>query len=105
MNWQDPYTLIGLAGVLLVLMAIWRTSVGKWSHHSVIYELDTIFGAALLLVYQYHHKAYIVMPINIAYVYVSFRGLSSFAERYAKRKKYKIEKKQLRQKRKASKRR
>lgn len=88
MNWQDPINFIGLLGVFFMLLGIWRTSMGRWSHHSALYELDTIIGAGLLLIYQYNVGAYIVMPINIAYVFVSFVGLSSYAERYAARQKH-----------------
>lgn len=92
MNWSDPYHYVGAVGVVLVLIGIWRTSSGKWRQNSVWYELDTIVGAGLLLLYQIHMKAYIVMPINIALVIISFRGLSSFAERYAVREKKQIAK-------------
>jgi uncharacterized membrane-anchored protein len=87
MNFADPYTIIGIAGMILIMIALWRTSSGRWHHSSVWYELDTIVGASLIIVYQIHVKAFITLPINIFLVIICFRGLSSFAERYAVRKK------------------
>lgn len=93
MNWQDPYVLIGFVGMLLILSGIWRTTSGSWRHTSVWYELDTIVGASLIIIYQLHVKAFVTLPINAALVFISFRGLSSFAERYALTKKRKLNKK------------
>jgi hypothetical protein len=85
MNINDPYTIIGIVGMLLVLLGIWRTSTGFWTSKSFLYELDTIIGASLLIIYQLHYKAYVALPINVILVYISFRGLSSHAERFAAR--------------------
>jgi len=83
MDWNNSFTYIGITGMLLVLAGFWRTSVGKWNNKSFIYELDMIIGASLLILYQIHFKAYVALPINIVLVFVSFRGLSSYAESYA----------------------
>jgi glucose uptake protein GlcU len=85
MNWTEPYTVIGIIGMLFILFGIWRTSTGRWTDKSVLYELDTIIGASLLIVYQLHYKAYVSLPIHLLVVFIAFRGLSSFAERYAKK--------------------
>lgn len=85
MYWTNPYTIIGTIGMILILIGIWRTSTGRWHHKSVLYELDTIIGASLLIVYQINMKSYVSLPINLVVVFISFRGLSSFAERYAKK--------------------
>lgn len=86
MNFNDIYTIIGLAGMVLIMISLWRTSSGRWHHSYVWYELDTIIGASLIIIYQIHVKAYVTLPINVFLVFICFRGLSSFAERYAVRK-------------------
>ena len=85
-DWSNSYNFWGAVGVFLVLVGIVRTSYGSWRHNSLWYELDTVIGASLIIRYQLHIKAYITLPINVALVFISFRGLSSFAERYALRK-------------------
>lgn len=92
MDPTDPYTIIGLTGMILILFGIWRTSSGRWHHSTLWYELDTIIGASLIIIYQLNIKAYVTLPINIVLVFISFRGLSSFAERYAKVKAHKLNK-------------
>lgn len=83
MDLTDRYVICGLAGMLIIMLGLWRTSSGRWRHRSVWYELDTIVGASLIIVYQLHVKAYVTLPINIFLVIICFRGLSSYAERYA----------------------
>lgn len=73
---------IGATGALLILLGFYRTSIGRWKNKSFIYELDNAFGAGLLIVYQYHLHAVISVVLNIIWLIVAFRGLSSFAERY-----------------------
>lgn len=87
MEWASPYTICGLSGMLLIMLGLWRTSSGRWHHSTAWYELDTIIGASLIIVYQLHVKAYVTLPINIFLVFVCFRGLSSYAERYTRAKK------------------
>ncbi|MBA3757520.1 hypothetical protein H0X09_01510 [Candidatus Saccharibacteria bacterium] len=75
------YTAIGIAGSLLILLGFYRTSVGKWTGKSFWYELDNFVGALLVMVYQFHYKAYVTMVVNIIWAVVALRGLSSYAER------------------------
>jgi len=83
MDFSNPYVISGCLGVALVLFGLWRTSSGRWHHSTIWYELDMIIGASLIIVYQLHIKAYVTLPVNVFLVLISFRGLSSFAERYA----------------------
>lgn len=85
MNFSDPYVITGIIGMLFIVFGLYRTSSGRWRHSSLFYELDSIIGASLLIIYQIHVKAYVALPINLMLVFVSFRGLTSFAERYAKK--------------------
>lgn len=85
MGGLNLYVVSGVLGMTLVVNGLWRTSSGRWRHTNAWYELDMIIGASLIIVYQLYVKAYVTLPINIFLVVVSFRGLSSFAERYAQR--------------------
>lgn len=68
---------IGLVGAVLVLFGFYRTSVGKWTGKSILYELDNLIGSVLMLIYQYHYHTYITMVINIIWAIVAIRGLDS----------------------------
>jgi hypothetical protein len=78
------YDLIGIIGAALILFGFFRVSSGKWSGKSFWYELDNLFGAILVGIYQYHHMAYVSIVINIIWAIVALRGLSSYAERRLK---------------------
>lgn len=78
----QPYDLVGIIGACLIFFGFYRTSIGRWSNKSFWYELDNMVGAALLIVYQLHLKAFISVTLNTLWVIVAFRGLTSFASRY-----------------------
>jgi hypothetical protein len=79
------YNIIGVMGSLLLLFGFYRTSIGKWTGKSFWYELDNLLGATFIIVYQIHHQAYITMVLNVIWGLVAFRGLTSYAQRRAKR--------------------
>lgn len=81
------YNIIGTAGACLILLGFYRTSIGKWKNKSFWYELDNTVGAILLIIYQFHLRAYISVILNVIWAIVAFRGLVSFAERYNSQKK------------------
>ncbi len=82
----DPYNFIGAIGALLIVFGVYRTSIGKWSRHSLWYELDTLVGASCIIVYQINKKAYITMIVNVVWVIVALKGVTSIAERSAKKR-------------------
>lgn len=82
-NWSDPYNYVGTLGASLVLLGFYRISVGRWTNRSLLYELDNLLGAVLLITYQLHNHTYVTLVLNIIWAIVAFRGISSFAERYA----------------------
>jgi len=81
------YDVIGVIGAVLILFGFYRISIGKWTGKSFWYELDNLFGAIFVGIYQFHHKAYISLIINIVWAAVALLGLSSYAERRLKIKK------------------
>ncbi len=80
-NLQDPYTYIGFLGALLVLLGFYRTSIGRWTNKSFLYEFDNLIGAGLIVSYQLHHHIYVTLILNVVWVLVAFRGITSWAER------------------------
>jgi hypothetical protein len=81
MNIETTYDVIGVLGAILILLGFYRTSIGRWTNRSFIYELDNLVGASLLASYQLHHHAYITVIVNVIWAIIAFRGITSFAER------------------------
>lgn len=81
------YNGVGIIGAFLILIGFYRTSIGKWKNKSFIYEMDNLVGALFLIIYQLHYHAYISVTVNIIWAIIAFRGLTSFAQRYTRRKK------------------
>jgi len=75
------YTFLGLAGGSLIIFGFYRISVGKWTGKSFWYELDNLFGALLILIYQLHYRVYISVVLNVIWAIVAFRGIVSYRER------------------------
>ena len=80
------YNFIGVVGALLILLGFYRISIGKWTGRSLWYELDNLFGAILILIYQLHFRVYISVVLNVIWAIVAFRGVVSYRERRRKRK-------------------
>ena len=75
------YNVIGIIGGLLILLGFYRISIGKWTGKSLWYELDNLFGALFILVYQLHFKVYISVVLNVIWAIVAFKGVVSYRER------------------------
>jgi len=80
------YTTVGIIGALLVLFGFYRTSIGKWTGRSVLYELDNLVGAIMITIYQFHYRVFITVVLNIIWAIVALHGLTSYAERRLKTK-------------------
>ena len=74
-------TPIGIIGAGLILFGFYRTSIGKWTGRSLWYELDNLFGALLLIVYQLSVGAYVSVILNVIWAVVALRGATSIAQR------------------------
>ena len=79
------FNVLGTIGASLVLLGFYRTSIGRWTNKSLWYELDNVIGASCLIVYALHNQTYISIVINAVWLFVAFRGLMPFAERYGAR--------------------
>ncbi len=80
-DWHDPYNYVGMAGAALILLGFYRTSIGRWTNRSLLYELDNLVGALLLVLYQLHNHTYMTVILNVIWATVAFRGVTSIAER------------------------
>jgi len=80
------YNAIGVVGALLILFGFYRISIGKWTGKSLWYELDNLFGAIFILIYQLHFKVYISVVLNIIWAIVAFRGVVSYRDRRLRRR-------------------
>lgn len=81
------FEIIGAAGAALLLFSFYRTSIGKWSGKSLLYELDNLVAALCLTTYAVHKQAYTSIVLNAIWAVVAIKGISSIAERRAHRHK------------------
>lgn len=84
---MNIYDAFGLLGAVLILLGFYRISIGRWTRKSFLYELDNLFGALFLVIYQIHNHTYITVVLNVVWVAVAIHGLIPFAERYVKYRK------------------
>ena len=78
----DNVHLIGIAGAALIIFGFYRTSIGKWSDRSLLYELDNLIGATLMAIHELLIEAYIPMVLSVVWAIVAVRGITSFADRH-----------------------
>jgi hypothetical protein len=79
--------IVGIVGGIVLLFSFWRTSIGKWTGTSLWYELDNFVAAALLVIYAFSKGALVNVVLNAVWAVVAFRGVTSYAERRAARRK------------------
>lgn len=82
-------TVIGTVGAGLILFGFYRTSIGRWTNTSFWYELDNLVGAGLLMIYNLNRQAHISVVLDIVWVIVALRGITSIAERRNSKPKHK----------------
>ena len=75
------YNALGIVGSLLILLGFYRISIGKWTGKSLLYEIDNVLGALLVSIYQIHHHTYITATLNVVWVIVALKGISSYKQR------------------------
>jgi hypothetical protein len=79
------YEAFGIIGSLLILFGFYRISTNKWTGKSFWYELDNLIGALLVFIYQAHHHTYITATLNVIWVIVALRGITSYKQRAGKK--------------------
>lgn len=85
LNLHDVIDVIGLIGIGLFLLAVYRTSIGGWHGKSLLYELDIIGSVVCLTVYSYSKGAYLSVVTTVIWGGMAFKGLTSYAERRRER--------------------
>lgn len=78
---ETTYTVIGTLGAGFILLGFYRTSIGRWTSKSFWYELDNLVGAGLLMIYNLNRDAHISVVLDIVWVLVALRGITSIQER------------------------
>lgn len=78
---ENLLTFIGTLGAALILLGFYRTSIGRWTNKSFWYELDNLVGASLLMVYNLNREAHISVVLDIVWVVVALRGITSIKDR------------------------
>lgn len=68
----DP---VGLVGVILLLIAYFLLSTGRWLSDSVTYQIYNLFGALLILYSLCFHWNLSSFVIEIAWVAISVIGM------------------------------
>jgi multisubunit Na+/H+ antiporter MnhB subunit len=78
----DP---VGIIGVVLILIAYYYLSVGKWIADSMLYQFLNFLGAWLILYSLYFHWNTSSVVIEVAWIAISMLGMYR-AVRFNKKK-------------------
>lgn len=84
---MKPEDIFGVVGGVLFLAFFWRTSIKKERGRTIWSEIDIFLAAVCLSVYSYYKGAYITIVLNLVWVYIAFRGVTSYVERRITRQK------------------
>jgi hypothetical protein len=71
----DLADLIGIVGVVMILIAYYFLSVGKWISDSMLYQVLNFLGAWLILFSLYFHWNLSSVVIEIAWIIISVMGM------------------------------
>lgn len=69
---SDP---VGLFGVVIILIAYFLLSIGRWPANSVRFQLINFIGAGLILFSLYFHWNLASVVIEIAWMIISLIGI------------------------------
>ena len=69
---SDP---VGLVGVIIILIAYFLLSIGRWSAESITYQVINFIGAWLILFSLYFHWNLSSVVIEIAWAIISVIGI------------------------------
>ncbi len=87
-QWLHISDLVGIAGVVMLLLAFLLLSMGRWSSDSLIYQTFNFFSSWLILFSLYFHWNLSSVLIEIAWIIISvigiFRILNDFSAKKQK---------------------
>jgi hypothetical protein len=74
---------VGIIGVILILIAYWYLSIGRWISDSFKYQFLNFIGAWLILFSLIYHWNLASVVIEIAWVFISIVGMRRACQRKA----------------------
>lgn len=77
---------VGMLGVILILIAYWFLSVGRWISDSIAYQSLNFIGAWLILFSLFYHWNLSSVVIEIAWVAISLIGMRRVIRQRASQK-------------------
>jgi O-antigen ligase len=66
---------VGLIGVVIILVAYFFLSTGKWAAEGMLYQFLNFFGAWLILFSLYFHWNLSSVVIEVAWIFISIIGM------------------------------
>lgn len=66
---------VGMTGVIIILVAYFLLSTGKWISDSMIYQFLNFLGAWLILFSLYFHWNLSSVVIEVAWIFISVIGM------------------------------
>ncbi len=71
----DFADVVGIVGVVMILIAYYFLSVGKWISDSMVYQVLNFLGAWLILFSLYFHWNLSSVVIEVAWIVISVMGM------------------------------
>ena len=66
---------VGIIGVILILIAYYLLSVGRWSAEGMVYQFLNFIGAWMILFSLYFHWNLSSVVIEVAWIFISVIGM------------------------------
>lgn len=75
MDFQDPYLIIGIVGMICILAAFLLNQMNKWSSESLSYDTTNALGSLLLVIYALDGKAWPFVILNGVWLIYSLKDV------------------------------
>ena len=72
---MNPYFLMGIGGMILILIAFFMVQAHKWSQDALIYDAVNFLGSTLLVIYGVAGKAWPFVVLNGVWAIYSLKDL------------------------------
>ena len=74
---MDPYLILGILGMALILLAFFMTQTHRWSADSLTYDAVNFVGSAFLVIYAIPPRAWPFIVLNGVWALVSLKDIFS----------------------------
>ncbi len=78
---HNSIDIVGIIGLALFLLAVYRLSIKKLSGKPLWYELDVVGSVICLSIYSYYKGAYLGIITTLIWGILTIKGLISYRER------------------------